>query len=180
MDNDVSKVWAWHDFYSLAGSASASLVGLLVVAVSLHLSRVVAKDSRHLLSFANHTFSSFMYILMIALFFAIPGQDANDLGWELALLGLITTARQSRYALEMRRLRISGTTSSDHHEIASRTTVPILCYAGVTVVGIRLASGGSPRVLAALVSVVMLLLLTASRNAWHLLIELGKPTNDAP
>jgi hypothetical protein len=37
----AAEVSGWHDFYMLAGAASATLVGLLFVGLSLHLRIVV-------------------------------------------------------------------------------------------------------------------------------------------
>ncbi len=176
MDPEFAKVVAsWHDFYNLAGSAAASLVGLLFVAVSMHLGRITAADSGHLLSFATHTFSSFLYVLLISLFFTIPDQSADKLGWELATVGAVITLRHIRHLSE---LKASATALGDGANFF-RTIMPVLCYASISLVGWRLAAGGSPRILSAMISIVMLLLLTATRNAWRLLIELGRGPSSA-
>ena len=37
----------WHEFYLMAGTAAVTLMGLLFVAVSLHLDAVVRDDAAH-------------------------------------------------------------------------------------------------------------------------------------
>ena len=60
----------WHDFYILAGTASATLVGLLFVGLSLHLRIVVA--SLEVRGLARVTLANFGAVLFVALFMVIP------------------------------------------------------------------------------------------------------------
>src|SRR5438445_501619 len=70
----------WHDFYILAGTAAATLVGLLFVGLSLHLRIVVA--SSEVRSLARVTLANFGAILFVALFMVIP-QDRSTAAVEL-------------------------------------------------------------------------------------------------
>src|SRR5713226_2136766 len=70
-----AAVSGWHDFYLLAGTASATLVGLLFVGLSLHLRIVVT--SSEVRSLARVTLANFGAVLFVALFMVIPeGQSA--------------------------------------------------------------------------------------------------------
>jgi hypothetical protein len=70
-----TAVSGWHDFYILAGTASATLVGLLFVGLSFHLRLVVS--SSEVRSLARVTLASFGAVLFVALFMVIPeGQSA--------------------------------------------------------------------------------------------------------
>lgn len=176
MDAEFARVVsAWRDFYSLAGSASASLVGLLFVAASIHLSKVASTEATHLLSFASNTFSGFLYVLLISLLMLIPGQSSSTLGIELMGLGVITTVRQIQYTT---RHYVGG---DPHHPVyvgdrgrLYQAVLPTICYASMVWVGWLVNSSGSPRPLAFLVSTVVLLLIAGARNSWRLLIELAK------
>ena len=68
--NATGLLHAWHDFYVLAGTAAATLVGLLFVGLSLHLRIVVA--SSEVRSLARVTLANFGAVLFVALFMVIP------------------------------------------------------------------------------------------------------------
>src|SRR5437899_12858656 len=60
----------WHDFYMLAGTAAATLVGLLFVGLSLHLRAVLSHSEVR--SLARVTLANFGLILFVSLFMMIP------------------------------------------------------------------------------------------------------------
>src|SRR5438309_9157737 len=79
--NFQSTLQGWHDFYSITGTAAASLVGLLFVGLSLHLRVVVSHpDVRGL---ARVTLTSFGLTLVLSLFMVIPEHDPAGTGLEL-------------------------------------------------------------------------------------------------
>jgi hypothetical protein len=57
-------VSGWHDFYILAGTASATLAGLRLVGVSLHLRIVVS--SSEVRSLARVTLANFGAVLFVS------------------------------------------------------------------------------------------------------------------
>lgn len=73
----ASSVASWQSFYMLAGTASATLIGLLFVAVSLHIDLIGKPDSSSILSRAWRTFTHF---ILVALLFLVPHQDPEGLG----------------------------------------------------------------------------------------------------
>src|SRR5207253_10425095 len=60
----------WHDFYIIAGTAAATLVGLLFVGLSLHLRAVLSRSEVR--SLARVTLANFGLILFVSLFMVIP------------------------------------------------------------------------------------------------------------
>jgi len=56
VDAFAREVARWHDFYMLVGTASATLAGLLVVARSLHLDKLVGDAHRGLKAVAGQRF----------------------------------------------------------------------------------------------------------------------------
>lgn len=75
----------WHDFYATAGGASAALVGLLFVGVSIHLDEVVSRPDVR--ATARGAFQSLIAILIVALVVLVPQIDGQSLGWTLVGLG---------------------------------------------------------------------------------------------
>ena len=50
----------WHDFFLMSGTAAATLVGLLFVAVTLHVQAIVRPETRGAHDFARATFLDFL------------------------------------------------------------------------------------------------------------------------
>ena len=63
-------VQPWHDFFIIAGTAAATLVGLLFVGLSLHLRAVLSRSEVR--SLARVTLANFGLILFVSLFMVIP------------------------------------------------------------------------------------------------------------
>lgn len=76
----------WHEFYTMSGAASASLTGLVVVALSMHRD-VIARHSGYR-SVALQTVIAFITILMVAALELVPTQSLTAFGIELVVGGL--------------------------------------------------------------------------------------------
>jgi MFS-type transporter involved in bile tolerance (Atg22 family) len=155
----------WTDFGVAAASAAAALAGLLVVAVSINLERILQYPG--LPHRAGQTLILFTLPLITALLLIVPGQPSAALGCELLVIGLPTGAFM---VVSDARVPIS------EHEtkatrLFARTVPPIVSCGCLAVSGATLlgeAGGGLywlvPAVLAAFVSGLV--------NAWVLLIEI--------
>jgi hypothetical protein len=88
---------SWHDFYLAVGSASAALLGLLFVGVSINLASVTAAERPDLRTRADLAFSNLLYLLSVSLIVLIPGTDAPSLALSftfVAGVGLFRIARR--------------------------------------------------------------------------------------
>ena len=56
----------WHDFFLLAGTVSATLMGLLFVALSLHWDVVLADSKTHLHAIAIEAFGAFILVALLS------------------------------------------------------------------------------------------------------------------
>ena len=89
MDAFVETVESWHDFYMLAGTAAATLIGLIFVAVSLHIDIIAtAKRSSDIGVLARQTFSNFIFILSFAFIFMVPSDTAVGHRYSALISGL--------------------------------------------------------------------------------------------
>jgi hypothetical protein len=95
---DQATFVSWHDFYLTMGTASASLIGLLFVALSLNLDAVMGESRDHVRAFAEQAFNSFSTVLLIAVCFLIPQHTADDLGVVYVVLAIIGGYRMLRRA----------------------------------------------------------------------------------
>jgi len=90
-DPDVAYAPAlWTSFFSAEVGASAALTGLLFVAVSINLSKIVALP--HLTPRAAKALATLVGILFAASFGLAPGQPREQLGWELVGTGMLAWA----------------------------------------------------------------------------------------
>ena len=172
MDSDafIRYIGEWESFYLAAATASATLVGLLFVGISLNVDEVMAPDRPDLRALAEQAFASFTYVLLVSLFFLIPRQDPISLGIELATLGIIGLARVT---LSLARSR---TAPRDHRWgrawIARRMLLPGVAYAGLTIVGYGVTQL-QPDALTTLVAVLFVLLTSAADSSWDLLVRVS-------
>ena len=82
----VDLIDAWHDLYVMLGTSSAALIGLLFVAMSLHLGEVVSNPG-----FRVRSYNQTLYLLTLlveAVLILVP-QPVPFLGAELMVLNLV-------------------------------------------------------------------------------------------
>ncbi len=159
----------WANFFVATAGAAAALAGLLFVAVSISLGRIVA--SPHLAYRASETLMLFLGVLIIAIFGLVPSQGRVALGCEVgatALVLWITAVRRQTRALRdptleplARRwlwLRALG---------AQAATVPFI-------IGGTLLLVGAGHAMAWLLPGVVAGFIAGAFNAWVLLVEIQR------
>jgi uncharacterized membrane protein (DUF4010 family) len=156
----------WQNFYILVGTAAATLIGLLFVAVSIHIDIFHRKTSAVLRHFAALTFNCFFYVLLISILFLIPRLSPLGLGIPLLLLGALALVNA---VMQKHRASNPPLNRADTN-IASKFNLPIACLSGLVVLacGVILRFEQS---LYGLIVVVFILLITGSQNAWALLVQ---------
>jgi hypothetical protein len=167
-----SVVSGWHDFYVVAGTASATLAGLLFVALSLHLRIVVANsDVRGL---ARVTLANFGTVLFMALFMVIPEPQAAAasqlIGVGLVSIvvtvpSLVAASKGSGRTLRFMRLQ----------RLVLRFGLSCISYLTILVAGILLLSSVDSAFVWLVIATVVLLLISL-RNTWDLLVTVGDAT----
>jgi hypothetical protein len=165
---DQATLAAWHDFYITIGAASASLVGLLFVALSLNPDAVTGPAHHNFRAFAEQAFTSFSAVLLIALFFLVPTNDPPTLGIQYLALAAIGGLRIIRRAPSMWRLR-----SRMPETLIWRLALPAAALVGLGLSAIGLMMG-NPSALYWLVVVIIGLLMSAARSAWDLLVTVSE------
>ncbi len=77
----------WSNFFSAEAGASATLTGLIFVAVSINLSKIVAL--KLLIARAAKALFTLVGVLIASTLCMAPGQSAKYLGWELTATGML-------------------------------------------------------------------------------------------
>jgi hypothetical protein len=166
-----AAVLGWHDFYLAAAGASAALLGLLFVGVSINLGAIAARERPDLRSRAGLAFSNLIYVLVVSLVLLFPNPEPHGIGIGLgaiAALGLVRTVRGLFIAFRARR----------HW----RDRLPMLRRVAWTVgadlvigwVAIVLYAVGDARIVVLLAAGVLILLIGAADVAWEMLVQVSQ------
>lgn len=161
---------SWHEFYLMAGTASVTLVGLLFVAISIHLDVVLHHKRAHLLDLSRQTLLAYLYVLIISLMFLVPPSAPRMLAANvglpslvvliLAIVGLIREAAQKETAVPRRSL-------------IRRRMVQIAALT-VAVFAAHLLWIGDGYGAFMMIAPVCMMLGNATGSAWDLLVQLGR------
>jgi hypothetical protein len=163
------------DFYILAGTAAATLVGLLFVGLSLHLRTVIA--ATEVRSLARVTLANFGAVLFVTLFMVIT-EDSSAAALQLIGAGavsllitvptLIAAALNQGHTIKMERL--------DRARLVLRFGLSSLSYLTIVAAGILLLGSLISAFMVALVTALVVLLVVSLRNTWDLLVTVGEVT----
>lgn len=166
---DFSEVVkSWETFYLLVGTAAVTLIGLLFVAITIHIDVIQRQSNADLELFGVLTFNSFFYVLVLAILFVIPGQSPVEFGILTFVLGGAAFLNTTRQFVKARRLEAAGMP----HRMVGRFLGPLLCLALVMAAAVAILVGYY-QMLYGLVAVNVFLLGSASQNAWVLLMRPG-------
>jgi hypothetical protein len=154
----------WASFALAITAAAATLAGLLFVAVSINLQRILS--FKNLPARAAQTLMLFTTPLITGLFLVVPGQGAAVVAWELLITGIAVGGTQ---------LWINARSPRSDQEtpltwIVARASPVVSCGCLVVAGGTLLAQAGGgvywvvPSVLAAFIFGLV--------NTWVLLVEI--------
>jgi hypothetical protein len=168
MDGFIKVIDSWHDFYHVIGDASAALIGLLFVSLSLNADVIIKKSNSDLLLLAGETFMSYFCVLMYAIIFLIPNQGPLGLGFPMLGINLLLLGVT---IYRIRRIRKKQLKSLFMGGILHAFLVPAICFISVIVISISILLGMTEG-LYWFVPIIIVLLLHSSINAWNLLLRL--------
>jgi hypothetical protein len=168
-----AAVAGWQNFYMLAGASAATLVGLLFVAVSMHIETIVSLDKTEAVrALSDQTFRNFIMILSFAFIFTIPEPTPSGTGGPLLILGLLGLWKTVTLWLKFgRKSEIRGL---DAGQVLQQLMIPnTVCYLALIWISISLIQG-SVEILNWMVLVVIYLTITALVSAWTLMVRLAE------
>ena len=156
---------AWHDLFVATAGAAAALAGLLFVAVSINVERIL--QYAWLPVRAAETLAALVGQLLLAILVLIPAESTTPLGIELAVLGLGLTG-VAVVALVRTRLARGGTAGAVD---AWPAVIAVVAALPIAVAGVSLLAGAGGG-LTWLVPAIVVGFAGAVLNAWVLLIEI--------
>src|ERR1700723_4821345 len=90
----------WHEFFVAAVGASAALLGLLFVTISINLEQILKQP--HLPGRAAGTLGTLLSVLVVCCFGLAPGQSNRAFGIETLVAGAIVGAQAIRVSVGKR------------------------------------------------------------------------------
>ena len=162
----------WHDFYIATAGATAALLGLLFVGVSINLSTITADERIDLRTRAAQAFSNLVFVLVISLLFLVPDTSPTEVAAGLtatALFGLLRVVQNLRSLRSLRgqRRRVASLRSAVRRIGWTAVADLVLAFTAWRIWD----SAGGANVLPNLVIAVLLLLLGAADISWEMLTE---------
>ena len=160
----------WANFFLAQVGAAAALTGLIFVAVSINLTKILAYPT--LPGRALEALLYLLTVLVIGTLGLVPGQPAWLLGVEILGVWLIVCA--VTLTNQLRALRAPEARSRRGYVynllLGQLATLPFLVAGGTLVVG----KGGEGGGVYWLVPGVLLCILNALKDAWVLLVEINR------
>lgn len=154
----------WHDFFSAQAAAGAALAGLVFVAISMNLQRVLS--SRAVSGRAIEALLLLLSLLIVGLLALIPEQNTMALGIEFIVFGLILTVSLIRVA--------SGATSAGgatRAQYVVRRCLGQLASLPIIIAGISVITGDGGGLYWVAFSTIVAIV-AGMIGAWVLLVEI--------
>jgi hypothetical protein len=157
----------WSGFFSAELTASAALTGLLFVAISINLPKIISIPL--LTARAAKALSTLVGVLLAASLCLVPGQSRVVLGWELVVVGVIAWVMIAMWQRGASRENpYIGRFQKICFEVLSQTSCVPTIVGGVSLVAGR--GGGLYWLVAGMIASLVAALL----DAWVLLIEIQR------
>ena len=161
------QISEWQIFFATVAGASATLMGLIFLSLSLKLDVLRQMTDKTIRPMAWQTFANFFFLIMFALVFLVPGQTPLGIALPMLIICLVAIAITVSRALQARSLGISLL------YLLKESVPSLLSYLGMVAV-VVLISSGSLQGMVWLLPIVIILLAIAVRNAWTLLVGAAK------
>jgi hypothetical protein len=157
---------AWHDFYVLVGTASATLVGLMFVTASIGATLFTERNREAVKAFISPTVVHFSEVLFVCILAAIPSETWLTLAALLAIGGAAGLIYSARVWVQ---LFVRRSFDVDVVDRMFYALIPVAGYvlAFAAAVALVMQSIWSLELLAA---ALITLLLAGIRNAWDMTI----------
>jgi len=178
MEPSVSVVLReWHDFYVLVGTASATLVGLMFVAVSIGTTIFNESNRAAGEAFITPTVTHFAAVLFTCLVVSMPSHTSITLGVLLGVGALAGVAYSGRVVLQMsvrRRFKV------DFEDRLFYAAAPLAGYVLALLAAVLVFAHEAAVSADLIAAAVLTLLFAAIRNAWDMMVWIVIETPTGP
>lgn len=166
----TAAVLGWHDFYLATAGASAALLGLLFVGVSINLAAIATRERVDLRARSGLAFSNLVYVLVISLLLLVADPEPHGMALGLGAIALLGLARGIGHLVSVLRAhgwrgqratfrRIGWTIAADL----------VLGWAAIV-----LYSSADAHAMVLVMAAVFVLLVGAADVAWEMLVQVTR------
>lgn len=155
----------WENFFVASAGASSALAGLLFVALSINLTRILALPGKA--AQAGEALIPLAVVLAVSLLALVPGQGLRNFAWEVLGLGSVTWAVDTW--IEFRAWRSHHFQKHKHLILRIVVAQPATLAMPIAGLSVLLGSGGG---LYWLIPAVCMSFAGAMLSAWVLLVEI--------
>jgi hypothetical protein len=161
----------WHDFFLAGAGASAALLGLLFVGVSINLAAITGEERIDLRARASQAFLNLVAVLVIAMLMLVPDPTPRSIAIALGLiatLGLLRVIQNVRTVVAGPR-RFGGRVQTARRIGWTAVADVILIYTAA-----RIWASSDATAIENLVTAVFVLMIGAADVAWEMLVEVSR------
>jgi hypothetical protein len=168
----------WHEFYLLIGTAAATLIALLFVAVSIGAGAMSAERASATRIYMSPVIFHFTSILLMSLIVLVPSYPRETHTVLIALNALVGAATSAVICMRVF-LRARVVSEVDWIDWLAYGLSPILAYVGGLAAAALLFVNSTlaPDLLAA---AVLVLLIANIRNAWDITLVMARRRSGSP
>jgi hypothetical protein len=171
-DPFVQALREWQNFYFMVGSASATLIGLMFVAVSLGADLPAATDATGINTFVMPMLVHFGSVVLIAAEMLIPTFRHLGLGIALLVTGIVFTAYSCWVAWQFN--HHPGGADYTKSDWKWYVTFPIIGDLLIVVMALLLLLTGSLDSFDLLAVAAIFLVIISVRNTWDLMLWIAQ------
>jgi hypothetical protein len=160
---------SWQTFYFTTGGASATLVGLMFVALSLGMNLITEVSKQEFEIFVTPSIFYFVSSMLLSFLMLVPNHTPSILALIIFIGATVGTVRTVRFVRHLMRIARRNQDFNMADWLA-QVILPISSYLLALVAAIGFAAGQWSAGLSLLWIAVILLMITAIANTWALVI----------
>src|ERR1051326_6073831 len=165
----AAAIASWSNVFLAEAGASAALLGLLFVGVSINLNAIALTERADLRAKAEQAFSNLLYVLAISLVLLGPGSDATGNAIALAAVGAVALLRSLGNIRTVRRLERTRL----NRATLRRFSLTIVAAAVLLYVAARYWTAADARATFFVLVATLVLMFGAADTAWEMLVEVS-------
>ncbi len=177
IDSFAQAMHDWQTFYFMIGTASATLIGLMFIAVSLGADLPAATDANGINTFVTPMLIHFVSVLAISASMLVPTFRLVTLGVTLLAIGFVFTAYSLWVGWQF--LQHPGINNFSRSDWKWYVYFPIIGDVLVIGMGVWLLSG-SLESFNLLAVALAILLVVSVRNTWDLMLWIAQSRQKTP
>jgi len=165
----TARMAGWSSFFSVIGSASAALLGLLFVSISFNAPATLGKGQDHSRRLAEQAFQNYLAVLMVALLALIPDMEIPTFG---RVTLLVTAVWVAWVCIRVYQGATGGGGLAFRLRALRRHLATLIGYAMLVIAALDMALTGDDQI-DWLAAAVMVLLFSAARVSWQFLVRIA-------